>query len=631
MPRVPIVSSPDGSLTVAFGLDGDGVARYEIRRHGEAVLGESRLGLVREDADFSRGLRLKGEEAVERVTDTYELLTSKRRHNTYAANRKILHLTTAAGQRMDIVFQASNDGLALRYVFPETDARVHRLREEATTFRFTPGTHAWLQPKAVARTGWAQTNPSYEEYYAQGIPVGTPSTLGAGWIFPALFQTGETWVLLSETGLGRTYCGTFLRDQSPAGEYAIGFTDPRETMSTGPVHPASTLPWATPWRLIVVGSLATIAESTLGTDLADPPAVAVTDAAEMPGKSSWSWPLLGDAGTTFETQQRYIDYAAEMGWKYCLIDALWDVQIGAVRIKELVAYARARNVRICLWYDSAGDWNTAPQTPRDKLLTPAGRRAEFAQLAALGVKGIKVDFFGGDGQSFMNYYQDILVDAARHGLAVNFHGSTLPRGWHRTYPHLMTMEAIRGFEYITFDQKNADAAPAHCTMLPFTRNVFDPMDFTPVCLDAINDRVKRRTTGAFELALAVLFTSGIQHYAETPEGMARQPEDVRAFLRQVPAIWEEVRFLDGFPGKYVALARRGGGRWYVAAINGQAVQQALTLDLSALGVRTGSVITDEPGEGPMNVAGFARRAVDVAGGKLELTLLPAGGAVAVFE
>ena len=621
------VASPDGRLVVDFRLNSAGAPRYAIRLAGQPVLQESRLGLVREDADFSRGLRLEGSSPTTSVNDRYEILTAKRRVNTYRANRREFHLQTAAGQRLDVIFQVSNDGVAFRYRFPGTDARTLRLQEEVSSFHFLPGTRAWLQPIAVARSGWSQANPSYEEYYEKDIPVGTPSTLGAGWVYPALFRSSDTWLLVSEVAASRSYGGTRLRSESPDGEYAVGFADPRENRAGGPISPESKLPWLTPWRIIVVGDLKLIAESTLGIDLADPPAQPA-DASIQPGKAAWSWPLLKDGNTTYDVQKRFINYAAEMGWRYCLIDALWDQQIGYDKVKELVDYARGRDVGILLWYNSAGEWNTTPQTPRDKLLTHESRLKEFGRLKAMGVAGLKIDFFGGDGPSMIGYYLDLLADAAPYGLLMNFHGATLPRGWERTYPHLMTMEAVRGLEYVTFEQGNADQEATHAAMLPFTRNVFDPMDFTPMVLDQI-PRIERRTTSAFELALSVLFTSGIQHYAEIPEGVAKAPAYVRDFLKHVPSVWDDTKFLDGFPGRFVVLARQGEGRWYVAGINAEAAEKKLTLDLTGLaGPGRGTLITD----GDAGNLSFRQVPVQLSSGKkLEITLQPHGGFVLVLE
>jgi alpha-glucosidase len=621
------LASPDGRIAVDFYLNAEGAPRYAVQLDAKPALEESRLGLVRDDADFSKGLQFVSASSTGRIKDKYEILTAKRRLNDYRANRKVFHLQTAAGQKLDIIFQVSNDGVAFRYFFPETNAARRRLTEEVSSFHFLPETRAWLQPMSVAKTGWSQVNPCYEEFYQKEIPVGTPSTLGAGWVYPALFRSSETWLLVSEGSLPRNYCGTRLRSESPDGEYSVGFPDPREIFPGGPANPESQLPWLTPWRIIVVGSLQTIAESTLGIDLADQPAYRRSPSAQ-PGKASWSWPLLGDNQTTYDTQKRFIDYAAGMGWRYCLIDGLWDKQIGWDKTAELVKYARGKNVNILLWYNSAGSWNAAPQTPRDKMLTHESRIAEFEKLKAMGVAGLKIDFFGGDGQSMVDYYLDILSDAAPFGFAINFHGATLPRGWQRTYPNLMTMEGIKGMEYCTFEQANADEEPTHAAMLPFTRNVFDPMDFTPMALDRINNRVQRRTTSAFELALPVLFTSGITHYAEIPEGMAKAPDYVREFIKGIPGIWDDTKFIAGEPGKFVVLARKGEGRWYLAGINGETTEKKLTLDLSRLRVRSGTLITDGTGG---NLS-FRQEKVQLPKDKkLEVTLPPHGGLVMVLK
>lgn len=623
-----ILRSPDGKIAVEFELRAsDGAPLYRVRREGQLVLRDSRLGLVRDDADFSRGLTLQSSAAVERVEDRYELLTAKRRLNVYRANRQVHHLATRDGRALDIEFRVSDDGVAFRYVFSEKSAALHTIVEETSAFHFPADAKAWLQPMSVAKTGWMRCHPSYEEHYQREIAVGTPSTLGVGWVFPALFRVGETWVALSETNVGPDFCGARLRHDSPDGEYRIGFPDARETMHGRPVAPSSTLPWTTPWRLIALGSLATVAESTLGTDLAAPARTPPAAAEVRPGKASWSWPLLGDDQTVYDVQKRFIDYAAEMGWAYCLIDSMWDQQIGHEKIKELADYARTKNVGLLLWYNSNGDWNDAPQTPRHCMDTHAARVAEFERLRAMGIKGLKIDFFGGDGQAVMEFYHDILRDAEPFGFLINFHGATLPRGWTRTYPHLMTMEAIKGFEFITFTQENADAQPSHCAMLPFTRNLFEAMDFTPVCLDRLPGKGIRRTTVPFELALAVLFTSGIQHYPETPEGMAKMPDYVRDFMRRVPSVWDDTKFLDGVPGKYVALARHGDGRWFVSGINGETNGRRLELDLSRVAASGRATVIVDQGSN-----GFAEKEITWrAGERVPVTLAPNGGFVMVVD
>ncbi|EKU25993.1 glycoside hydrolase family 97 protein [Xanthomonas translucens pv. graminis] len=623
------VLSPDATLRAQVSVDAAGSAHYRVLRDGREVLLRSRLGLVRDDADFSRGLQLIEVSPVAAVHDRYELLTGKRRINDYRANRRVFSWRGANGERLQIEFQVSDDGVAFRYDFPQRDPNIRELREDATTFRFAAATRAWLQPMSPAKTGFGRTNPSYEEYYLQDIGVGTPSPLAAGWVYPALFRHQADWVLLSEGSLGRGHAGSRLRDVADApGEYAIGMPDPREVLPGGAANPRFALPWRSPWRIVAVGSLKTIAESTLGTDLADPP-VAAPVAPPQPGKASWSWPLLGDGATTFEVQKRYIDFAARMGWRYTLIDALWDTQIGEDKLRELIAYARAKQVAILLWYNSAGSWNDAPQTPRDRMLTHASRIREFARLKAMGVAGVKIDFFGGDGQSMIGYYLDIMQDAAPYGLMLNFHGATLPRGWQRTWPDLMTMEAVRGLEFATFEQANADQVPAHAAMLPFARNVFDPMDFTSLALVKLNDKVQRRTTPGFELAETVLFVSGIQHYAETPENLEKAAPEVQALLRELPSVWDDSRYVDGYPGRFAVFARRGGTRWYVAGINADAQPRTLRLNLAELGVagRGARLIVD--GDGPL---GLTSRRIEVGPTQNVEVALPArGGFVLQFD
>lgn len=628
------VASPDGRLQVVISLGDGGAPQYAVKLGEKSVLRPSKLGLIREDADFSQSLKLAKISEVRQVREEYEILTAKRRHNHYVANERIFHFLNQDDQPIDIEFRVSDDGLAFRYRFPNQSSTLHKIDAEATSFHFPSEAKAWLQPMSVAKTGWEKSNPSYEEHYQQGISVDTPSPTGAGWVFPALYRIddgkdGGAWALLSETGLGRSYCGCRLASNSPDGEYRIAFPDPREVFPGGPVNPESTLPWATPWRILVVGDLATVTESMLGVHLATPAAVEVA-AEGLPGKSSWSWVLLKDDNTIFPVQKRFIDYSAQMGWKYCLVDCDWDKRIGEEKLAELVAYGRERGVELIVWYNSAGSWNSTPYTPRGKLVTHEARVKEFEKLNRLGVAGLKIDFFGGDGQSMIAYYHDLLTDAASYGFAINFHGATLPRGWHRTYPHLMTVEAIRGMEFITFGQGDADLAPSHNAMLPFTRNVFDPMDYTPMALHEIPN-IERRTSAAHELATAVLFTSGIQHYAETPTGMTHIPDYVQDCVRQIPNTWDDIKLLDGQPGKFVVLARRQGDTWWIAGVNGENSSREVSLDLKqlkGLDSRTEPFVLQVISDGPEGPNSFQREEVRMQDAPWRLTLKPHGGFVA---
>ena len=587
-----MVSSPDKNIVVSFGLTEKKEPGYRIAFGDTVILQPSLLGIIRQDGVFSTAMSVESVSDVEAVRDDYEMLQGKKKHYSYGANRRIFHLKNASGEKMDIIFQVSDDGVAFRYRFPEKSDSLKKILKETSSFHFLPGTKAFIQPMSAAKSGWSQVNPCYEEYYNQGTPINQLPVSEPGWVFPALFQSGEFWVLLSETAPERNYCGCRLQQEAGSQNFSIDFPQKPEVVFGGALYPESTLPWSTPWRIIAIGrGLGALVESTLGTDLAEP-ARQKNISFVKPGKASWSWVLLKDDSTIYDVQKKFIDFASEMKWEYCLIDADWDIKIGYEKIHELAEYAATKQVGLLLWYNSAGDWNTTPYHPKSMLLTHEDRVKEFTRLREMGIKGIKVDFFGGDGQSVMAYYQDIFEDACDFGLMVNCHGATIPRGWHRTYPNLVSMEAVRGFEYVTFEQVNADNEPNHACMQPFTRNVFDPMDFTPVCFSEV-PRIKRVTTNGFELALSVIFWSGIQHYAERPEGMARVPDYVKDFMRKVPRAWDKTRFIDGFPGKLVVIARRSESSWYVAGINGENVEKTVSLDFSFLQKSmTGSLISD---------------------------------------
>ena len=526
-----IMKSPDGELVLSLLMD-RGPA-LEISRKGEVVLESIALGISRKDAEFGKNLKLTSVSEPEEVQEKYSLHHGKQVEISYLANRKTYHFENEKSEKVDVICQLSNDGLAFRYFFPDASDSLKYIVSEHTAYSFSAESRAWLQPLSRAKTGWQSTNPSYEEHYMMEVKVDTPSPIEEGWVYPALFRSKDSWVLISEAGLSSNYCGShLLPDSSAPNTLKVGFPQKEEYINDGALNPESVTPWHSPWRIIAIGDLATIVESTLGTDVAEP-AQEGDFAFVKPGIASWSWIMGKDPSVIFPVQKNYIDFAAEMNWDYCLVDADWDRNIGYDSISDLVAYGKEKGVKLLLWYNSAGDWNTTPYTPKSALLTAEKREAEFSKLHEIGIAGIKVDFFGGDGQSVIAYYQDILRDAAKHELMVNFHGATLPRGWHRTYPNLMTVEAVKGFEFITFSQADADKAATHCAMLPFARNVFDPMDFTPMNFSGIPP-FDRKTSAAFELATAVLFTSGIQHLAESPEGMGPAPRLCERIFAKAP-------------------------------------------------------------------------------------------------
>ncbi|MBE0654770.1 MAG: glycoside hydrolase family 97 catalytic domain-containing protein, partial [Bacteroidales bacterium] len=555
---------------------------FEITFNNELVIPFSKLGIRIEDEDFAQNLKITSVSENQLIEDEYRLHSGKKMNCRYFANKKSINFSNNSGNILQVTFQVSNDGVAFKYLLnginldPESLDKVR----ESTSVRLANITGSWLTPRAEPQSGWERTQPSYEEHYFNILDENVSSEFG--WTFPTLFQLGNNWICISESGLKKFNYGSHLKDVSKNNnEFLFQPPDDIEFGLKELSISTSIQNWESPWRVIIIGdNPGAIVESNLIADVADPQ-IKGDFSYVVPGISAWSWALLKDEGTIYDVQEDFIDHAASMGWQYCLVDCYWDTQIGREKIKLLADYAKSRNVGLLLWYSSSGDWNTAPLTPRDLMLTRESRLKEFKWLNELGVRGIKVDFFGGDGTSMTEYYLEILEDAAKFNLMVNFHGATLPRGWYRTYPNLMTMEAVKGFEYVTFEQKNADLQAQHSTILPFTRNVAGAMDFTPLCFSEIPN-ITRKTSNAFELALSVVFESGIQHFVETPYGMEMVPDYVRNFLREIPASWDEIRFIDGFPGEYVILARRSGQKWYMAGINGSNSAKEVEIELSDL-------------------------------------------------
>ncbi len=589
------VSSPDKQTQVIVSLENSSLT-YSIKHNGDTALASSNLGISLSDREFYQNIsELKPSHTFE-VNQDYQLATGKQRQVHYHANERYFEVTNKQKQQLALHFRVSNDGVAFRYIAlndpQKSNKQTITLLEEHTSFHLPQESKAWLQPIAEAQTGWEHTNPSYEEHYLMGIPVTQASPSTAGWVFPALFQTKQqTWLAITEAGIKPNHNAARLAANSPKGIYKIGQPQAPEVFTNQGLLTQGTLPLDTPWRVIALGSLETLANSTLGTDLAEPAIELPTDFIK-PGISSWSWGLLKDDATIYPIQKDFIDHAADMNWQYALVDTDWDQKIGDKKMAELVQYAKSKQVGIFVWYNSSGDWNTTKYTPKSQLHTASSRQAQFAKLHKMGIKGVKIDFFAGDGQSMMQYYHDILQDAAKYQLMVNFHGTTLPRGLQRTYPNLLTSEAVRGFEMITFFQNAANKEASHSAMLPFSRNLFDPMDFTPTTFNDIPN-IERKTTNGFQLALPILFTSGIQHIVETPAGMKTTPAVAKSFLQQLPVQWDESRFITGFPGKLAIFARRSGDTWFIAGINGEEKTKALQLDLSFLAGKQAYMISSQ--------------------------------------
>lgn len=577
------VSSPDGRLNVFVDTDAGGRPTYRVDYDNSPVLLTSPLGVNTNIGDFTQGLALKSSKD-RHVTDTYNLSTIKQSHVDYEANELVCTYEKAGKPAIDIVFRVSNRDVAFRYrIYSRGETLCCVVKNEASGFRMPGGTTTFLCPQAKPMTGFARTAPSYETNYTLDEPTGK-NGYGMGYTFPCLFKTSETggWLLVSETGVDGNYCASRLLG-SADGLYTIGFPMPEEGNGWGSVEPAVALPAFTPWRTITVGNtLQNIVETTVAFDLVQPKYPASKDYTY--GKGTWSWIIGMDGSCNYDEQKRYIDFAAALGYRSVLIDALWDKQIGYDRMAELARYGASKGVGIFLWYNSNGTWNDAPQSPKGKMDKSAARRREMAWMQRTGILGIKVDFFGGDKQNMMQLYEDILTDANDFGLQVIFHGCTLPRGWERMYPNFVASEAVLASENLHFSQGMCDKEAQNGCTHTFIRNTVGSMDFGGSTLNkfynANNKSGSRRVTSdVYALATAVLFQSSVQHFAMAPNNLTDAQSWAVEFMKQVPTTWDEVRFVDGYPGRYAILARRHGDTWYVAGINAQdkAVETTVTL------------------------------------------------------
>lgn len=580
------VSGPDQQLRVNVSVE-NGAPLYSVTYKGKTILEPSPLGFVANIGDFSQGMTYV-EQKKRTIEETYTLDRIKKSTVNYHANELTVTFQNADRQPMDVTFRVSNNDLAFRYELPRYgDTGSIVIRREATGFDFPSYTTTFLAPQSDPMVGWKRTKPSYEEEYAADAPLTQRSQFGHGFTFPCLFRIGDDgWALVSETGVDSRYCASRLSDATADGLFSIAFPMPEENNGNGTVAPGFALPGATPWRTITVGdNLKPIVETTIPWDVVTPRFS--TEHTYKYGKGTWSWIVWQDASINYDDQVRYIDLAAAMDFQYVLIDNWWDTNIGHERMEQLVDYAHAKNVDVFLWYSSSGYWNDIVQGPTNRMDNPIVRKQEMKWLKKIGVKGIKVDFFGGDKQETMRLYEAILSDADDYGLMVIFHGCTLPRGWERMYPNYVGSEAVLASENLVFDQHFDDLEAFNACLHPFIRNTVGCMEFGGTFLNKRYNRTNdggttRRTTDVFQLATAVLFQNPIQNFAITPNNLTDAPRLALDFLREVPTTWDETVFLDGYPGKYCVLARRHGDRWYIAGINAQKEPLKLKLALPML-------------------------------------------------
>ena len=595
--------SPDGTMAVTVSDEG-GRPSYQVTLNGTVFIERSPLGVQMNFGDLSQGLTLKDSQ-VNHVKGEYSLKTIKQSHVSYEATEAVCQFEKQGKPALDIIFRVTGRDVAYRYKIyaQKRDMMSAVVEGEASSFVLPDGTTTFLCPQSKPMGGFARTSPSYETSYSWDDQTGK-NGWGQGYTFPCLFKVPLTshpspltshpspltseygWVIISETGTDGNYVGCRLMNDG-GNKYSIGFPQKEEMNGYGTTTATVTLPALTPWRTMTIGTtLAPIVETTVANDLVQPKYKA--SKAYTYGKGTWSWIIRMDASCNFKEQKEYVDFAAALGYRSVLVDALWDTQIGYDRIAELSRYAKTKGVGLFLWYNSNGTWNDAPQGPRFKMDRSAARRKEMKWMQENGILGIKVDFFGGDKQPMMQLYEDILTDANDFGLQVIFHGCTLPRGWERMYPNFVAAEAVLASENLHFGQGACDAEAKNGCTHTFIRNTVASMDFGGSALNKRystgNDRgTTRRTSDVYALATAVLFQSSVQHFALAPNNLEDAPAWAIDFMKQVPTNWDEVRFIDGYPGKYAIIARRAGNTWYVAGINAekQPLKKTITLPMFA--------------------------------------------------
>lgn len=585
------VSSPDGALKVNVNVNvNGGKISYSVTYDGRQVLDDSPLGLVADYGDLSSGLSLVDTRS-DSIDTHYELNRSKVAHVHYVANELRVNLQNAKRQLLTVTFRVSNNDVAFRYEVPKAGNTASiRVMEEKTGFDFPGTTRTFLTPQSDAMIGWKRTKPSYEEVYKADAPMTERSQYGHGFTFPCLFHVDEDlWALVSETGVDSRYCGCRLSDMQGDGLYQIAFPMAEENNGNGTSEPAFSLPGTTPWRTITVGtSLKPIVETTAPWDNVEPRFTSEHD--YKFGRGTWSWIVWQDNSINYDDQVRYINLAKQMGYEYVLIDNWWDTNIGTEGMERLVAYAQGQGVDVFLWFSSSGYWNDIVQGPTNRMDNPIARKQWMRWMHKIGVKGIKVDFFGGDKQETMRLYEAILSDADDNGLMVIFHGCTLPRGWERMYPNYVGSEAVLASENMVFGQSFCDNEAFNACLHPFIRNAVGCMEWGGSFMNrrlAKGNRsgTRRISTDCLELATAVLYQNPIQNFALAPENLNPQdeggaPEESMDFMRRVPTTWDETRFIEGYPGRYVVLARRHHSTWYIVGVNAGKEPLKLKLDLS---------------------------------------------------
>jgi len=543
-PTQPVtVRSPDGTLVAAVRM-AHGAPVLSARMDGKGLLAPTPLGLRLEGADLRSGLTLA---SVKRrtVKEKVHTVTGPRQDRTLKAGEALLTFRGARSLRLRV--RVADDGVAYRYEVPGTGTKL--LGEEGG-----------FVPVGQRRTWTAPHTPNGESLWQAGDATASgdeelPTTL-------LQLDRRDRYVLVTEAGVdGRNAAGRLVRDGRLL---RFGLAKQGGTTATGPVESGAPLPvslgrdWASPWRLAIAGTLGEVTVSTLVADLNRPPSGDFSWV--RAGKAAWSWWSEADSPGSLPRQRQYVDFAAAHGWEYSTVDAGWE-KMGDAGLAELAAHAKAKGVRLVLWF---GKWS---------LSDPTARAQALDRVAALGIAGVKVDFFDDETQPTMQLVDDILRAAAARHLVVDLHGFTVPRGLERTWPNLLSYEGVRGAEFYLLAQQYPGLmlppSPTHNAILPFTRAVAGPADATPVTFTAVG----RTTSDAHELGLALVVPTGLLHPADSIEAYAARPA-ATAVLDALPVTWDASLLLRSTPGKEATIARHHGSEWWIGSVSAGAAHTA---------------------------------------------------------
>jgi hypothetical protein len=605
------LASPNGALKLTMELTEEntyGEIGFSVDYEGRRILSQSKLGLETDAQKLVGNLKLKFVSTVKHVTDDYRMITGKRSHCVNEASERIYSFENEAGQTLEVTFRVYNDGVALKYGINAITDKEY-VTHEYTAYTVPKGTRRWIQ--------------EYELGYEKFFPLSTDGKLADRpevnlWGYPALVEPQDSvFVLITEANIKRGHCGSLLYNGDQRDSYQVQLAD-KQPISDGS--------WESPWRLLIIGDLSDVVESTLVTDVSDPSKVEDTEWI-TPGMVSWIYWAYNHGSKDYQRVKEYIDLAVRMKWPYDLIDWEWDEMENGGNLQDAVKYALQQGIKPLLWYNSSTSW--LGPGPLYRLNRKEDREKEYKQLSDMGVAGIKVDFFAGDSVVTMNYYMDLLEDAVKYKLMLNFHGATIPRGWQRTYPHMMSVEGVYGAEWYNNNAMLTNRAAEHNATLPFTRNVIGPMDYTPGTFS--DSQHPHITSHGHELALPVIFESALQHMPDKPSVYDNLPEAVKHLLAELPTTWDDTKLLAGYPGVEIIMVRRKGDIWYIAGINGTNEPRTLRVSLEDIPVRGKKMSLFKDGTDDRNFAIEENIPLPDRQTDLEIGCLPRGGFVVVIQ